>query len=468
MAHIPGHDRSQLLLLPKAVDDYVAADNPVRFIEAFVDELDLAALGFIGTVPKATGRPGYAPADLLKLYIYGYLNRTRSSRRLEAETHRNIEVIWLLRHLKPDFKTIADFRRINHKAFRPVFRQFVLLCRELDLFGKELLAVDGTRIKAVNNKDRNFTRASLTEFIRLADAKLADYLQRLDHADAAETGTSGSRVANLAEKIAAVRGRRDRCQEMLAELDRTGESQISLTDPDSRAMAAHTRVAVGYNVQIAVDAKHKLIVEQEVSNQVVDVGLLAQTAQAAKDALGVDQIEAVADRGYYKVEDIQACETAGIVPHVPRPQRGAAVREGLFRKDEFHYDATSDTYLCPAGQRLEPRYHSTAARNLKKVDYCNREACRACLLRPRCTHNSYRRVTRLENEAVLDRTEARLAARPELLDQRREIVEHPFGTIKHWMDQGTFLMRGLENVRAEFSLTALAYNLRRALNILGV
>jgi transposase len=258
MAHIPGHDRSQLLLLPEAIDDYVAADNPVRFIEAFVDGLDLAALGFIGTVPKATGRPGYAPADLLKLYIYGYLNRTRSSRRLEAETHRNIEVIWLLRHLKPDFKTIADFRRINHKAFRPVFRQFVLLCRELDLFGKELLAVDGTRIKAVNNKDRNFTRASLTEFIRLADAKLDDYLKRLDHADAAETSTSGSRVANLAEKIAAVRGRRDRCQEMLAELDRTGESQISLTDPDSRAMAAHTRVAVGYNAQIAVDTKHKL------------------------------------------------------------------------------------------------------------------------------------------------------------------------------------------------------------------
>src|SRR4051812_23874332 len=211
MAHIPGHDRSQLLLLPEAVDDYVAADNPVRFIEVFVDGLDLAALGFIGTVPKATGRPGYAPADLLKLYIYGYLNRTRSSRRLEAETHRNIEVIWLLRHLKPDFKTIADFRRINHKAFRPVFRQFVLLCRELNLFGKELLAVNGTRIKAVNNKDRNFTRASLKEFIRLADAKLDDYLHRLDRADAAETGTSGSRVANLAEKIAAVRGRRERC-----------------------------------------------------------------------------------------------------------------------------------------------------------------------------------------------------------------------------------------------------------------
>src|ERR687890_2680437 len=219
MAHILGHDRPQMLLLPETVDDYVGPDHPVRFIEAFVDGLDLQAAGSARVEPRATGRPGYAPADLLKLYIYGYLNRVRSSRRLEAETHRNIEVIWLLRHLKPDFKTIADFRRDNRKAFRPVFRQFVLLCRQLDLFGRELLAVDGTRIKAVNNKDRNFTRASLAEYIRVADAKLDDYLKRLDHADAAETGTSGSRVENLAEKIAAVRGRRERCQEMLAELD---------------------------------------------------------------------------------------------------------------------------------------------------------------------------------------------------------------------------------------------------------
>jgi transposase len=466
MAHIPGHDRSQLLLLPEAVDDYVAADNPVRFIEAFVDGLDLAALGFIGTVPKATGRPGYAPADLLKLYIYGYLNRTRSSRRLEAETHRNIEVIWLLRHLKPDFKTIADFRRINHQAFRPVFRQFVLLCRELDLFGKELLAVDGTRIKAVNNKDRNFTRASLTEFIRLADAKLDDYLKRLDHADAAETGTSGSRVENLAEKIAAVRGRRDRCQEMLAELDRTGESQISLTDPDSRAMAAHTRVAVGYNVQIAVDTKHKLIVEQQVTNQVLDMGLLTETAEPAKEILGIETIDVVADKGDFKIEDVEACEKAGMQPYVPRPQRGPSVRAGFFRKDEFKYDPETDSFTCPAGQRLTP-YASSALRQLKKINYANRKACRDCPLRTRCTGNQFRVVSRLENEAVLDRMQERLAKRPEVLNQRRETVEHPFGSIKQWMNQGAFLMRGLEKVRGEFSLTALAYNLRRVLNLIA-
>src|ERR671929_2014941 len=268
MAHISGHDRSQTLLFPESVDDYVDPDNPVRFIDAFVDGLDLAAAGFVGVEPKAMGRPGYAPADLLKLYIYGYLNRVRSSRRLEAETCRNIEVIWLLRHLKPDFKTIADFRRNNRAAFKPVFREFVLLCRRLDLFGRELLAVDGTRPKAVNNKDRNFTRAALAPFIELADAQLDDYLQRPDRSDKAEAATTGARVKGLAEKIAAVRARRARCQAMLARLEETGEDQISLTDPDSRAMAAHTRVAVGYNVQVAVDAKHKLLVEQQVTNQV--------------------------------------------------------------------------------------------------------------------------------------------------------------------------------------------------------
>jgi len=253
MAHITGHDRSQTLLFPEAIDDYVGCDNPVRFIDAFVDGLDLAAAGFGGIDAKPTGRPGYAPADLLKLYIYDYLNRIRSSRRLEAETHRNIEVIWLLRHLKPDFKTIADFRRDNRAAFKPVFREFVLLCRQLDLFGRELLAVDGTRLKAVNNKGRNFTRASLEQFIRKADERLADYLRRLDEGDVEEGGTGGSsRVPNLAEKIEAIRSKRDRLRSLLESLDRTGESQISLTDPDSRAMAAHTRVAVGYNAQIAV------------------------------------------------------------------------------------------------------------------------------------------------------------------------------------------------------------------------
>jgi hypothetical protein len=347
-----------------------------------------------------------------------------------------------------------------------VFRQFVLLCRQMDLFGRELLAVDGTRIKAVNNKDRNFTHASLTQFIKLADAKLDDYLQRLDQSDADEAKTTGSRVKNLAEKIAAIRERRTRCKDMLAQLDKNGEDQISLTDPDSRAMAAHTRVAVGYNAQVAVDAKHKLIVEQQVTNQVVDMGLLTQTAEPAKEILGVETIDVVADKGYFKIEDIEACEKAGMVPYVPRPQRGPSVRAGLFRKDEFQYDEATDSYVCPAGQRLHP-YSSSLLRGLKKINYVNKLACDDCSIRSRCTAGTFRTVSRLENEAVLDRMAARLAKRPGVLDRRRETVEHPFGTIKQWMNQGAFLMRGLEKVRAEFSLTALAYNLRRALNLVG-
>ena len=278
MAHKSGFERDQLLLLPEAVDDYVGSDNAVRFIDAFVDGLDLVEAGFARVQPKATGRPGYAPGDLLKLYIYGYLNRVRSSRRLEAECHRNIEVIWLLRTLKPDFKTIADFRADNRAAFKSVFRQFTLLCKRLDLFGRELLAVDGTRIKAVNNKDRNFTRNSLETFIKAVDERLADYLSG-STGRRRRAATGGARVKNLAEKIEALSKKRGRYDAMLNQLDRTGEDQISLTDPDSRAMAAHTRVAVGYNIQVAVDAKHNLIVEQEVTNQVVDIGLLQATAE---------------------------------------------------------------------------------------------------------------------------------------------------------------------------------------------
>jgi transposase len=363
------------LLLPEAVDDYVGADNPVRFIDAFVDELDLSAAGFVRVAAKATGRPGYAPADLLKLYIYGYLNRVRSSRRLELESHRNIEVIWLLRSLKPDFKTIADFRRDNRAAFRSVFREFVLLCRRLDLYGRELLAVDGTRIKAVNNKDRNFTRNSLQDFIRAADERLDDYLRRLDEGDIEEGGTGdGARTKNLAEMIEALRQKRGRYGAMLA---------------------------------------NKMIVEQAVTNQVVDMGLLTQTAEPARAILDVENIDVVADRGYFKIEDIEACEKAGLTPHVPKPQRGSSVRNGFFRKDEFRYDPDQDVYICPAGETLSP-HHEGKLRDLKKIDYSNPAACPACPLRSRCTTDR-RRVSRLENEAVLDRMAARLKARPDIL-----------------------------------------------------
>jgi transposase len=470
MAHLSGLDRSQLLLLPEAVDDYVGPDNPVRFIEAFVDQLDLQGAGFVRVEAKATGRPGYDPADLLKLYIYGYLNRVRSSRRLEAETHRNIEVIWLLRHLKPDFKTIADFRRDNRGAFRQVFREFVVLCRQLDLFGRELVAVDGTRIKAVNNTDRAFTRETLAKAVHEADEKLAAYIKRLDEGDvdeerAADSG-SGRGDGKLAEKIAAIRGKRDRHRAMLDDLERTGADQIALTDPDARVMPPMTKVGVGYNVQLAVDTKHKLIAEQAVSNQVVDMGLLVPTVTAAMEALGVDEIEAVADRGYFKIEDIEACEKAGITAYVPKPVRGPAVRKGFFTKDAFGFDPDKNVFTCPAGQTLSPCRRGRSRDNVK-IDYANPAACKNCSLRPRCT-KTYRHVSRLENEAVLDRMAVRLKARPDILDRRRETVEHPFGTIKQWMGQGVFLTRPLENVRGEFSLTALAYNIRRAITLVGV
>ena len=462
MKHLTGPDRARTLRLPARIEDYVGPAHPVRVIDAFVDALDLSAAGFIRVAPKATGRPGYAPADLLKLYIYGYLNRVRSSRRLETEAGRNLEVMWLLRRLRPDFKTIANFRRDNRHAFRQVFGEFLQLCRRLNLFGRTLIAVDGTRIKAVNNRERNFTRATLTRAIAETNARLADALRRLDRDHTGVASRAGERrAARLTEKVAASRRRHERHAGLLAELERTGEDQLSLTDPDSRAMAGMTRVGVGYNVQLAVDVKHKLIVAQEVGNQVLDLGLLAPTAKAAMAALGVEHIEVVADRGYFKIEDIEACEQAGITAHVPKPVRGPAVRKGFFAKEEFRYDPGADVFVCPAGRTLWPRYRSMSRENVK-VDYCNRQACATCTLRSRCTE-SFRRVSRPENEAVLDR----MAARPELLDRRRESVEHPFGSIKQWMGQGTFLMRRLENVRAEFSLTALAYNLRRALNLVG-
>jgi transposase len=469
MAHISGGDRSQLLLLPDSVDDYVGPDNVVRFIDAFVDGLDLKAAGFGRVQAKTTGRPGYDPADLLKLYIYGYLNRVRSSRRLAVETRRNLEVIWLLRRLTPDFKTIADFRRDNSTAFRQVFREFVVLCRELDLFGRELIAVDGTRIKAVNSRERNFTKAKLAKAMAESDERLARYLKQLDEADkdgedARESGT----VERLQEKIAAIRERRERLDDHGKALADSGEDQISLTDPDARAMHSSSRVGVGYNIQIAVDTKHKLIAEQQVHNKVSDLGLLTETAEAARETLDVAQIDAVADRGYFKIEDIEACEMAGIVPYVPKPQRGSAVAKGFFPKDQFRYDAEADIYTCPGGAALR-RVHSRPVRGeIRVFDYANAAACKSCALKTRCTAAAYRKVARYENEAVLDRMAKRLAARPGVLDERRESVEHPFGSVKQWMGQGAFLMRRLENVRAEFSLTAIAYNLRRAISLVGI
>lgn len=469
MGHKTGIERSQSLLLPERVEDYVVENNPVRFIDAFVDGLDLEAAGFGRVKPKATGRPGYNPADMLKLYIYGYLNRVRSSRRLEAETHRNLEVIWLMRQLKPDFKTIADFRKANRAAFREVFRQFVQLCRDLDLYGRELLAVDGTRIKAVNNKDRNFTTASLKRDLEQIDKRLDQYLSDLNDADTRDDAAPGGGSADkLAEKIESMKARRERLAGYQKTLEETGETQISLTDPDARAMHAKTRVRVGYNAQIAVDAKSHLIVEQHVCNHVSDQGHLAQTASAAKDVLGVEKIDVLADGGYYQVDDLVACEDAGITPYVPA-QKPRTYKDGArYGKADFTYDPEQDAYICPNGSRLTP---VGCGNDNGKVftEYAKRSACSACQIKARCTAaKSYRRIHRYENESALERAKARLAAWPDAMDIRRKTVEHPFGSIKQWMGQGAFLMKRLDNVRGEFSLTALAYNIRRAITLIGV
>jgi len=466
MTHIQGSSRAQTLLLPACVDDYVGPDNVVRFIEAFVESLDLATAGFERARAKITGRPGYDPSDLLKLYIYGYLNRIRSSRCLEAEARRNLEVIWLMRQLRPDFRTIADFRRENKTSFRTVFREFVVLCRSLDLFGRELIAVDGTRLKAVNSGQRNFTKGKLAKAMAESDERLGRYLKQLDEADKDDTMPS-ERVDNLEEKIAAIKERRAQLEQQRAELEASGEDQISLTDPDARAMHSSSRIGVGYNIQIAVDTKHKLIAEQQVHNNVSDLGLLAETANAARETLGVDQIDVVADRGYYKIEDIEDCEAVGVMPYVPKPLRGSAVKNGFFTKEQFRYDADADVLICPGGQKLEAKY-KRKIRDNDAMAYVNTKACKGCELRARCTNAAFRKVTRYANEAILDRMAARLAARPEVMDLRRESVEHPFGSIKQWMGQRNFLTRRLENVRGEFSLTALAYNIRRALTLVGV
>ena len=472
MAHISGEDRSQLLLLPDAVDDYVGPDNPVRFIDAFVDGLDLETAGFHRVEPSDKGRPGYDPADLLKLYIYGYLNRIRSSRRLEVETHRNLEVIWLLRQLKPDFKTIADFRRDNRGAFRAVFRQFVRLCRELDLYGRELLAVDGTHIKAVNNRDRSFTRANLKKDLQRIDERLDRYLNQMNEADADDAGGRVDSVAHLQDKTASLRKKKEALERHRQTLDDTGEAQLSLTDPDSRSMHSGTRVGVGYNVQIAVDTKHNLIAGRQVHSNVSDIGLLAETAIAARENLATCEIDVVADRCYCKIEDIEVCEAAGFTPYVPKPDRSTGKRSGHFPKSEFQYDAATDTYRCLAGKRLAPLYLRSVSKSppgTYLLAYTNIAACIGCGLRQRCAKNLYRSIMRFENESMMEGMADRLAARPEVMDRRRESVEHPFGSIKQWMGQGAFLTRRLANVRGEFSLTALvAYNMRRAINLVGI
>ena len=465
MNHRTGLDRSQTLLFPECLEDYIAAENPVRFLDAFVASLDLHALGFAKARCADTGRPPYDPAALLKLYLYGYLHRVRSSRMLEAECHRNVEVLWLLGKLAPDFKTIADFRKDNLQPLKAVCRQFTLLCRKLELFGGELLAIDGSKFGAVNARDQNFHAAKLQDLIARADARLAEYLQELDRADTAEPGGAALSKTGLEQKIAALQEKKDWHKELLAQLD-AEQKQISVTDPDTRKMPTAHGMIVGYNAQVAVDAKHKLIAAADVTNDVTDFNQLAGVALEAKANLELRQAEVVADAGYYNAAQVSRCEEHGLTPYLPKADTSANTARGLYGKSQFRYDAVKDIYVCPANAALTYRFSTyELGRELK---YYRASGCKGCALKSRCTRNKANRtITREANEHLMEAMAARMRAQPAKFKLRKTLAEHPFGTIKRWFGYTHFLLKGLEKVRCEWSLTTLAYNLKRVLNLVS-
>ena len=462
---IQGECRTQSILLPEALDDYVTETNPVRVVDVFVDELDLRKLGFDGVDPAATGRPAYHPAVLLKLYIYGYLNRVQSSRRLEKEAQGNVEVMWLTGRLMPDFKTIADFRKDNGKAIRGVCRQFVVLCQQFGLFADALVAIDGSKFKAVNNRDRNFTSAKLKRRMEEVESSINRYLVDLDSADRQEPVVAKAKAERLHDKIAALKKQMKELKEIEVQLNETPDKQISLTDPDARSMKTRGTGIVGYNVQTAVDAKHHLIVAHQVTNVGVDFGHLASMAQQARTAMETADITVIADRGYFKSEQILACDEAGITAIVPKLVTSVAKADGRFDKADFNYDAGNNEYRCPAGQRLIWRF-SAVERGLKIHRYWSSH-CPRCAIKGKCTPSDYRRVSRWDHEAVLDTMQSRLDHAPDSMRIRRQTVEHPFGTIKLWMGSAHFLTTTLKKVSTEMSLHVLAYNLKRVMKILG-
>jgi transposase len=466
---IEGTDRGQSTLFPECLEDWVDENNPVRVIEVFVDELDLAELGFEGITPEATGRPSYRPSVLLKLYIYGYLNRVQSSRRLEREAGRNVEVMWLTGRLVPDHKTIADFRKDNGEAIRKVCARFIVLCRRLELFAGASVVIDGSKFKAVNNRDKNFTRAKMERRLAQIEESVGRYLDQLDSADrqepseARETKTTRLRekIAKLKEEVRCLHGLKAR---MLAAPDQ----QISLIDPDSRSMATSGRGSgvVGYNVQVAVDTEHHLIITHEVTNVGSDRAQLAGMAKQAKVTLEATNLDVIADRGYFSGEEILECDRAGITVTLPKPMTSNAKAEGRFGKQDFRYVTEEDVYVCPAGERLA--YHYTTEENGMVLLRYWTNACQNCTIKHRCTTAKERRITRWEHENILEAVQRRLDEHPEKMRQRRETVEHPFGTIKARMGATHFLTKTLPRVASEMALHVLAYNLTRVMNIMGI
>jgi len=466
---IEGQDRSQVTLLPECLDDYIGEDNPVRVVDAFVDELDLETLGFEGATAAATGRPSYHPSVLLKLYVYGYLNRIQSSRRLEREAQRNIELMWLTGRLAPDFKTIADFRHDNGIGIRNVCRRFVELCRELKLFSQAVVAVDGSKFKAVNARDRNFTPGKVQKRQEQIEESIKRYLDALDTADRTQAPTEfQAKAEHLQDKLRTMREQMRRMQGIEQQLKHEPDGQLSLTDPDARSMATSGRGSgiVGYNVQVAVDAKHHLIVAHEVTNTGSDRAQLAPMAAAAREAMGKKKLQAVADRGYYSAPQIKACDDSGIAAILPKPMTSNAKAEGRFDKSDFIYIAEDDEYQCPAGQRAIYRF-TREEHGLQLRRYWS-SACPQCPIKAQCTPSNYRRISRWEHETVLEAVQRRLDRQPKAMTLRRRTVEHVFGTLKHWMGTTPFLMRRLPNVATEMSLQVLAYNLKRVIGLLGI
>jgi transposase len=463
---VEGADRGQSTLLPECLDDWIDENNPVRVIDAFVDALALADLGFDGVEPEATGRPSYHPAVLLKLYIYGYLNRVQSSRRLEREAGRNFEVMWLLGRLVPDHKTVADFRKDNGRAIRKVCARFVELCREMGLLAKASVAIDGSKFKAVNNRDKNFTRAKVERRRAQLEESVARYLSQLDTVDRQEPSEAlAAKTTHLKEKLAKLKEEMERLKGLEAQMLAAPDQQISLTDPDSRSMATSGRGSgvVGYNVQVAVETERHLIVTHEVTNVGND---RAHMAKKAKSTLQTNTLEAVADRGYFDSEQILSCDQAGITVTLPKPMTSRAKVEGRFGKQDFVYLPQEDVYRCPAGERL--RYYYTNVQDGLSLRHYWTNACRTCALKSRCTTTVIRRIKRWEHEHVLEAVQKRLDEHPEKMRQRRETVEHPFGTIKARMGATHFLMKTLPRVASEMALHVLAYNLTRVMNIMGV
>ena len=435
---VEGQDRSQLILLPDCLDDYVGEENPVRIVDAFIDELDLAVLGFAGVIPEVTGRPSYHPVTLLKIYLYGYLNRVQSSRRLERETQRNIEVMWLTGRLMPDFKTIADFRRDNGPAIRAVCSQFVALCRRLNLFTQAVVAIDGSKFKAVNNRDKNFTVAKVGKRMEQVDASIARYLAALDRADRDENDVAEVKSVRLKEKIAGLRRQMQSLKEMEQTVQDAPDQQVSLTDPDARSMATSGRGTgvVGYNVQIAVDAEHHLIVAHEVINQGHDRSQLVPMALKAQEATGCEQVTALADRGYFSGDQVLSCEGTGVMPIVPKTLTSSGTKRGFFTRQDFIYDAEHDHYTCPAGAKLT-KVHRRADHTEDFDRYRHLSACFTCPLRPQCTPTKLRLIKRWENEDVLDKMQARLDRMPDAMGVRRQTVEQ----------RDEYLRRAVQNCR---------------------